>query len=189
MGSSGLPQTRTESASDLRCRWFALNGEWGFAQVIAFLFLVTFGSLVSLNFSNPGILHRGSLEQDPEAAYIAWIYQKAFWIPWCPHCSFHCPPRTFHCEYCNICMEEFDHHCMWVNHYVGHCNSQLFLLLLESLCLYLGAVLVRCIMFLVCTREMPFFLDKAMAYPHSPKGTDGNSRGCGEEGAESQGVV
>nr|XP_013217049.2 palmitoyltransferase ZDHHC19-like [Ictidomys tridecemlineatus] len=140
--------------------------EWGdgFALVIAFLFLVTFGSLVSLSFSNPGILYPGSLEQDPEAAYITWMYQKAFLIPWCPHCSFHCPPRTFHCEYCNICVEEFDHHCTWVNNFVGHCNSQLFLLLLGLLCLYLGAVLVRCVMFFVCTREMPFFLDKAMAY-------------------------
>ncbi|XP_048658819.1 palmitoyltransferase ZDHHC19-like [Marmota marmota marmota] len=147
-----------------------LNGERGFTMVTGCLFLVTFCSLVSLNFSEPGILYQGKAsdpwEKLPEAAYVPWIYQRAFQMPWCPHCSFHCPPRTFHCGCCNICEEEFDHHCRWVNKCEGHSNIQLFLLLLMSPCLYLGALLVMCTIFLVSTSEMPFSLDKAMAYPY-----------------------
>ncbi|XP_015333766.1 palmitoyltransferase ZDHHC19-like, partial [Marmota marmota marmota] len=66
-----------------------------------------------------------------------------------------------HCETCNICVEEFDHHCRWINNCVGHRNIRLYLLLLLSLCLYLGAMLASCVVFLVHRRHIPF-MDQAM---------------------------
>nr|XP_013219684.1 LOW QUALITY PROTEIN: palmitoyltransferase ZDHHC19-like [Ictidomys tridecemlineatus] len=161
---------KTQCGSGFGCRLLTLNGEWSFTMVTGCLFLVTFCSLVSLNFSDPGILYQGKAsepwEKLPEAAYVAWMYQRAFQMLWCPHCSFHCLPRTFHCGCCNICEEEFDHHCRWVNNCVGNRNIRLFLLLLMSPFLYLGALVVMCTIFLVSTSEMPFSLDKAMAYPY-----------------------
>ncbi|KAM4862452.1 LOW QUALITY PROTEIN: serine/threonine-protein kinase PAK 2-like [Urocitellus parryii] len=65
--------------------------------------------------------------------------------------------------------QEFDHHCRWVNNCVGHGNIRLYLLLLMSLCLYLGTVLATCMVFIIHRRNMAF-LDKIMTYPHSPKG-------------------
>ncbi|KAM5154398.1 palmitoyltransferase ZDHHC19-like [Callospermophilus lateralis] len=114
-----------------------------------------------MNFSDPGILHRGAIEQDPDTIYMARVNGRLYHMPWCPTCYFHRLPRTFHCERCDICVEELDHHCRWVNNCVGHRNIRLYLLLLVSLCLYLGTVLATCVVFIIRRRNMAF-LDKTM---------------------------
>uniref|UniRef100_A0A8D2CSQ4 Palmitoyltransferase n=1 Tax=Sciurus vulgaris TaxID=55149 RepID=A0A8D2CSQ4_SCIVU len=151
------------------CRWLVGSGEWAFALVTGPLFFLSLWSLVQLNTSDPGIIHRGSLEQDPEAGHTAWMHSHAYQMPWCNQCKFHRPPRTLHCETCNICVEEFDHHSRWVNNCIGHRNFRLFLLLLVSLCLYLVALVVTCVIFVVRTTDMALSLDKIIAYPQSPK--------------------
>ncbi|MBZ3889035.1 putative palmitoyltransferase ZDHHC19 [Sciurus carolinensis] len=83
-------------------------------------------------------------------------------MPWCHQCNFHRPPRTLHCKTCNICVEEFDHHSRWVNNCIGHRNFRLFLLLLVSLCLYLVALIVTCVIFVVRTTDMSLSLDKIL---------------------------
>ncbi|XP_047421408.1 palmitoyltransferase ZDHHC19-like [Sciurus carolinensis] len=145
------------------CRWLVGRGEWAFALVTGPLFLLTLWSLVRLNTSDPGILHRGSMEQDPEAGHTAWMHSHAYQMPWCHQCNFHRPPRTLHCKTCNICVEEFDHHSRWVNNCIGHRNFRLFLLLLVSLCLYLVALIVTCVIFVVRTTDMSLSLDKIVA--------------------------
>ncbi|MBZ3887984.1 putative palmitoyltransferase ZDHHC19 [Sciurus carolinensis] len=105
----------------------------------------------------------GSVEQDPEAGHTAWMHSHAFQMPWCHQCNFHRPPRTLHCAICNICVEEFDHHSRWVNNCIGHRNFRLFLLLLVSLCLYLVALVVTCVIFVVRTTDMSLSLDKIVA--------------------------
>uniref|UniRef100_UPI0040388496 uncharacterized protein LOC143388512 isoform X3 n=1 Tax=Callospermophilus lateralis TaxID=76772 RepID=UPI0040388496 len=114
-----------------------------------------------MNFSDPGILHRGAVEQYPDTIYMARVNGRLYHMPWCPTCCFHRLPRTFHCERCDICVEELDHHCRWVNNCVGHRNIRLYLLLLVSLCLYLGTVLATCVVFIIRRRHMAF-LDKTM---------------------------
>ncbi|KAL0593570.1 Palmitoyltransferase ZDHHC19 [Plecturocebus cupreus] len=145
------------------CRWLAQNGEWAFPTVTAPLFVLTFFSLVSLNFSDPGILHQGSAEQGPLTVHVVWVNHGVFRLQWCPECCFHCPPRTYHCPWCNVCVEDFDHHCRWVNNCIGHRNFRFFMLLVLSLCLYSGALLVTCLIFLVRTAHLPFSTDKAVA--------------------------
>ncbi|XP_028699362.2 LOW QUALITY PROTEIN: palmitoyltransferase ZDHHC19 [Macaca mulatta] len=145
------------------CRWLAQNGEWVFPVITGPLFALTFFSLVSLNFSDPGILHQGSAEQGPLTVHVVWVNHGAFRLQWCPQCCFHRPPRTYHCPWCNICVEDFDHHCKWVNNCIGHRNFRFFMLLVLSLCLYSGALLVTCLIFLVRTTHLPFSTDKAVA--------------------------
>ncbi|XP_020925825.1 probable palmitoyltransferase ZDHHC19 [Sus scrofa] len=145
------------------CRWLAQKGEWAFPIVTGLLFVLTFFSLISLNFSDPGILHRGSNEQGPMVVHVVWVNHRAFRLQWCQKCCFHCPPRTHHCPSCNICVEDFDHHCKWVNNCIGHRNFRFFMLLVLSLCLYSGAILVTCLIFLVRTTHLPFSMDKAIA--------------------------
>ncbi|MBZ3878000.1 putative palmitoyltransferase ZDHHC19 [Sciurus carolinensis] len=106
----------------------------------------------------------GSLEQDPEACHTAWMFRHASQMPWCHQCKFHRPPRTLHCATCNICVEEYDHHCRWVNNCIGHRNFWLFLLLLVSLFLYLVALLVTCVIFLVRILDMPLCIEKIMSF-------------------------
>ncbi|XP_059133266.1 palmitoyltransferase ZDHHC19 isoform X1 [Peromyscus eremicus] len=145
------------------CRWLAQNGEWVFPMVTGPLFILTFFSLVSLNFSDPGILHRGSVDEDPMMVYVVSVNQRAFRLQWCSKCCFHRPPRTYHCPWCNICVEDFDHHCKWVNNCIGHRNFRLFMVLVLSLCLYSGALLLTCLIFLIRTSHLPFSVDKIMA--------------------------
>ncbi|XP_077654263.1 palmitoyltransferase ZDHHC19-like [Urocitellus parryii] len=143
------------------CRALVQNGEWVFPVASGLLCLLSLYSLISMNISDPGILHRGAFEQDPEAPYMARVNGRLYDMPWCPTCNFHRLPRTFHCKSCDICVEEFDHHCSWVNNCVGHRNIRLYLLLLVSLCLYLGSVLATCVLFISRRRHMAF-LDQTM---------------------------
>ncbi|XP_037381262.1 palmitoyltransferase ZDHHC19 isoform X1 [Talpa occidentalis] len=145
------------------CRWLAQNGEWTFPILTGVLFVLAFFSLVSLNFSDPGILHQGSNEQSPMMVHVVWVNHRAFRLQWCQKCCFHRPPRTYHCPWCNICVEDFDHHCKWVNNCIGHRNFRFFMLLVLSLCLYSCTMLATCLVFLVRTAHMPFSTDKAIA--------------------------
>ncbi|XP_021110599.1 probable palmitoyltransferase ZDHHC19 isoform X3 [Heterocephalus glaber] len=145
------------------CRWLVQNGEWAVPAITGPLFVLTFFSLISLNFSDPGTLHQGSLKEDPMLVHVVWVNHRAFCLRWCPSCCFHRPPRTHHCPWCNICVEDFDHHCKWVNNCIGHRNFRCFMLLIVSLFLYSSALLVISLVFLTRTSHLPFNLDKAMA--------------------------
>ncbi|KAK1343997.1 hypothetical protein QTO34_014555 [Cnephaeus nilssonii] len=160
--------------------WLAQNGEWAFPIITGPLFVLTFFSLVSLNFSDPGILHQGSGEQGPTAVHVIWVNRKAFRLQWCQKCGFHRPPRTHHCRFCNVCVEDFDHHCQWVNNCIGHRNFRLFMLLVLSLCLYSGAVLVTCLIFLLRTTQQTLYLDKVIAYPPACCARAGSRRERGD---------
>ncbi|XP_077893453.1 uncharacterized protein LOC144374571 isoform X1 [Ictidomys tridecemlineatus] len=144
-----------------RGRALAQNGEWAYPVVSGLFCLLSLYSLIGMNFSDPGILNRGAFKQDPETVYMARVNGRLYHMPWCPTCYFHRLPRTFHCKRCDICVEEFDHHCRWVNNCVGRRNIRLYLLLLVSLCLYLGTVLATCVVFIICRRNVAF-LDKIM---------------------------
>lgn len=39
---------------------------------------------------------------------VMWVNHRAFRLQWCQKCCFHRPPRTYHCPWCNICVEVSD---------------------------------------------------------------------------------
>ncbi|XP_065183460.1 uncharacterized protein LOC135814289 [Sycon ciliatum] len=56
-------------------------------------------------------------------------------LKFCSKCSIVPPPVTKHCRLCEVCVENFDHHCLWLNRCVGYLNMRLFVFLLMTLVL------------------------------------------------------
>ncbi|PAA91765.1 hypothetical protein BOX15_Mlig017429g4, partial [Macrostomum lignano] len=46
----------------------------------------------------------------------------------CHACECHCPPRSYHCDVCNICVLKRDHHCLFAVNCVGLANQRYYLL-------------------------------------------------------------
>lgn len=40
----------------------------------------------------------------------------------CFECSRRKPRRSYHCDICKVCVEQYDHHCTWINNCVGKRN-------------------------------------------------------------------
>lgn len=45
----------------------------------------------------------------------------------CRTCKIEKPARSKHCQVCDVCIEKFDHHCIWLNQCVGRRNYKWFL--------------------------------------------------------------
>jgi hypothetical protein len=45
---------------------------------------------------------------------------------YCGVCSLYQPPRAAHCPNCNVCIEEYDHHCPWMGTCIGKKNMSSF---------------------------------------------------------------
>uniref|UniRef100_A0A9L0RL21 Palmitoyltransferase n=1 Tax=Equus caballus TaxID=9796 RepID=A0A9L0RL21_HORSE len=119
----------------------------------------------------------GSNELGPMMAPVMWVNHRAFLLQWCPKCCFLRSLRTYHVPWCNICVEEFDHHRKWVNNCIGHSNFRVFMLLVQSLCLYSDAMLVTCLILLVRTIHLPFTTDKIIVYQPGCGAPLGSARG------------
>lgn len=50
----------------------------------------------------------------------------------CSKCHAFKPPRSHHCRRCQRCVLRMDHHCVWLNTCVGHCNYKVFILFISS---------------------------------------------------------
>ena len=59
----------------------------------------------------------------------------------CINCENLRPENTMHCNYCNKCVQGFDHHCTFVNNCLGYKNHKYFLLFLFFFTLYMAAMI------------------------------------------------
>jgi hypothetical protein len=88
-----------------------------------FLFIITMCLYFILLKKDPGINHC----KEEESNILSLVEHKVNIKNHCPVCLVK-NVNNKHCHFCNKCIEEFDHHCFWINNCIGKNNMTLFLL-------------------------------------------------------------
>lgn len=114
------------------------------------IFLFTLINFLQTAFTDPGVLQKDQEVEDPDNDFHIPLFKNVIInnttvrLKYCDTCQFYRPPRTSHCSMCNRCIENFDHHCPWVNNCVGKRNYRFFFSFLMWLSLHILLTLILC---------------------------------------------
>ncbi|KAG0375244.1 Palmitoyltransferase zdhhc14 [Mortierella sp. AD032] len=148
--------------------------------VQAYLFIVVFSSMLKTSWTDPGVIPRG-IDGDPplDPPRELDVTSASFYPPqslprqkevqvgmytvrlkYCETCKIYRPPRCSHCRQCDNCVEDEDHHCIWLNNCIGRRNYRYFLIFVSTASIYALYTSALCLTHLL------------LLYRDRPKGTD-----------------
>ena len=105
-------------------------------KLIKFFYYIFLFSIVMTFFMNPGIPGRKYFYKNSEVKE-----DKTYFI--CHKCNLMVPEELniVHCDKCNICILNYDHHCDWIGKCVGKGNNIFFVCFFISLFLFIFSAL------------------------------------------------